>query len=364
MKYGTSKQKYFVFLGSFLLFALVFTNKLFAQSNLIQNDINKMTWLTAGNNTQNAQTLNSTRLGVQTMQNTGIGAGLYQLGLPPAQPGSPAVNPALNVFNTHFVNGFCDPNSPNEGGNGYNCQSSDPALINGDIKLSTLLTGSAYLNPAQIAAANAFVSNVIDPFPSSNFQDPTTMTSTKVLGSTNLQQDLAQALVKEANLSVARQPFVEMINKRTVPAAGPLGITSESIMQTMEREATQRILNPQWMNTMATAYATALKTNPSQAVQYDMAEMQAYLIWLEFERYKQGERIEALLAALLQQQVALGGKGTQLLQQAQSAAQPTSGSSSGSSSNQNQQYNPSNYGPPSSGNPSGSQTPAAAPAGQ
>lgn len=353
MKYRMNMQKVqcFIFLGPIFLFALVFTNKIFAQSNLIQNDISKMPWLTAGNNTQNAQTLNVTRLGVQTMQNTGIGAGLYQLGLPPAAPGSPAVNPALNIFNAHFVNGFCDPSSPNEGGNGYNCQSGDPALVNGDIKISTLLTGSAYLNPAQIAAAKAFVSNVIDPFPTSNFQDPSTMTAAKVLASPNLQQDLAQALVREANLSVARQPFMEMINKRTVPQTGASGITPESMMQTMEREATQRILNPQWMNTMATAYATALKTNPSQAVQYDMAAMQAYLIWLEFERFKQGERIEALLAALLQQQVALSGKGTQLLQQAQSASQPKA--NGGDQNNQNQQYNPENYGPPTPDNPTG-----------
>lgn len=299
----------------------LFSSKMFAaeiSSDLIINDVSAQNYLS--DDDKKAEI--AKRTNVQNAQNFGINAGLYLQNLPTAGsspgPGIPApVNPFLNIVNAHFKNpGFCDQGAQNEGGNGFGSCQADPALAHGDIKISTLLTGSKYTD-TQLKAAQAFVENLVDPFPSDKLQNPVIMTQGLLDSNPELQQEVAKALVEQAALSVARQPFVEMIAKRT-----GAGANNETIMQRMEREAGQRFLNPQWQNSIATAYAAALKNNPQQAVFYDMVALQAYQTWLEFERYKQNERMEALLSGILQQLVSASRKTEEIMKQGKTL-QPT-----------------------------------------
>jgi len=65
----------------------------------------------------------------------------------------------------------------------------------------------------------------------------------------------------------------------------------QSPFELMENEANRRFTDPAWI--------ASLSSTPETGVLRELAIMDSYKIYLEFQRYKQAERLEALLAAML-----------------------------------------------------------------
>lgn len=271
-----------IIVGLSLLFSI---SLLAANSAKVQNDV-KSDLSFLSDEEQAAEI--ARRNAIQELQNKGINANLYQQGLPPISTESGEVDPMQIIIASHF-GGFCDRAAENEGGNNYSCQD-DLLLAHGDIKLSTLLS-SAKFNEDQLKAVKQFVQNIIDPFPTDKLHEKSSINA-EALKDPAKRKEISRELIDEANRSVARQSFAEMISKRMSAGNVP------SVMQKMEKEA-YRYSDPKWQETLKKGYELALKQNPAMAVLYDIAIMDAYRDWLEFERYKQGERIESLLAAQL-----------------------------------------------------------------
>jgi len=175
----------------------------------------------------------------------------------------------------------------------------DSLLENGDIKISSVLFGTAYDGP-RAQAAKDFLTNLFVP-PSAplvanftadlaNVQGGTIAIDTITKDSTLLAK-YAQALSDEATLSAARQSFAEMMARRTV-SSSDAGSISE--MQVMETEAIKRFMNAGWVQKIQNA------TTPLQ-VEQEMAAMQAYQNWMAYQQFRQLERVEALLATLIVQ---------------------------------------------------------------
>lgn len=246
---------------------------------------------------------------------------LYLQGVQPGASGS-TPDAVYNIVANHFTE-FCAPGTP-EATNNPSC-SPDLMFQHGDLKLSSVLSGS-YLDTNRLAAAQNFVSNLIDPFPNTKFQagtypdpktkKPTAITLTRIQNEAQLRQDLANALVNQALLSVARQPFAEMIARRSKSSSSP-----QTQMEILEQQACQRFYDTNWQCNMKIAYLTALNkvdsndTNCSpQSVQpppakpdlvgaamVDMNVQMATNTCLEFERFKQAEVVQSLLAAQIAQ---------------------------------------------------------------
>lgn len=228
--------------------------------------------------------------GVETLQNNGISAGLYSIG-PLAE--DPKVSRALNMVNHHFGS-FCasSPTGPETGGTSGGGCPSDPLLQYGDIKISSLLSGTV-LDATRTTAAQQFLYNLI-PVPDTNFSaliSNGTIDAGNILTTStdsrfpNPTQQFADALTDQAILSMVRQSLGEMIANRTKPDKG------DTTMQIMERVAMQRFFSKDW--------AATLQTLKTEQVAQDQALMQSFQLWMEYQRYRQMERVEALLSAIV-----------------------------------------------------------------
>lgn len=229
---------------------------------------------------------------VQDIQVKGINENLYLQYLTP-QSGN-ATSPYDDLFTNHYY-GACAQSSTNEG-NAANakCQT-DTMLQHGDLKVSSVLDGFVYQNPDREIMARLFVNNLINPFPSEILRDPNSLSADKIKDP-GYRKQVAEALADQAVLSVAREPFAEMVAKRKQVSA----VSNSSMMQVMEKEAAQRFLNAAWQQKMQKNIENALNKNkPEQAVLYEMAMMQAYQNWMVYQQYRQMERVEALLSALV-----------------------------------------------------------------
>lgn len=232
---------------------------------------------------------------INVIQIEGINRGLYQQGLYNDDPAK-SVTPAKELATMHLFS-YCAKSASNENEN-YSCRQ-EPTLQHADIKLSTLLSGFRYgyddeLKVNREDTARIVANNIVEPFPSDKLSAITAISKANV-SDLQARDDIAKALAAQALLSVAREPFAEMIAKRSVVSA-----INQSPMEIMEKEAAMRFLNKVWQKEMSLNITNAKNNKkPEQAVLYEIALMNAYQNWLEYERYRQMERVEALLAATL-----------------------------------------------------------------
>lgn len=215
---------------------------------------------------------------VESLQNKILTQGLYGTTLN-------GMAPADAILTKHFQS-YCASESTFESGS--NC-TADPLLKFGHAKISSILSGTVY-SASREQAAQDFLMNLLDSPEApgvANFSAQVPVDAAKLSADPALKSSYVKALTEEALMSVIRQPFVEMIAKRT---ALPQNAGGQSEMQIMEQQAIQRFMSTDWVNTM--------KQMTPEQVQQDQALMQAYQIWLDYQRYRQMERVEALLSIL------------------------------------------------------------------
>jgi len=257
------------------------------------------------------------RNSVENIQVQGVNRNLYLQGLYSSTPTN-NTTPEREIVVDHFTI-YCAESANNERINYPGKCQFDPRLQHADIKLTTVLSGSRYENERR-NAARLFIDNVIAPFPSEKLSMPSA-TKPEQIASPQSRKGIAESLANEAVLSVAREPFAEMFAKRNSIAE----LNNRSLMEIMEKEAGQRFLNEAWQAEMREAIRVAkADKKPQEAILYELAVMEAYRTWLEYERYRQTERIEALLAATLAFNQRQGLQASGVVQTAQSQGTSTS----------------------------------------
>lgn len=237
---------------------------------------------------------------VLATQNSTVMSDLYGLG---------GLDPTKAIVARHFGGGYCA--TPFETGD---C-ASDPLLQFGDIKFTSLVSGSAFSGP-QASAANAYLANLFVTTAGplvANLQGNGILGVDTIVNNPDLLKKYSQALSDETLLSIARQSFAEMIAKRTVPGTEAGG---QSEMQVMEAEAIKRFMSASWVQMVQNPSTTAAR------LQQEAVLMQAYQNWMAYQQYRQMERIEGLLSALVIQNARVS----------QTVASTISGGSSSSSS--------------------------------
>lgn len=177
-----------------------------------------------------------------------------------------------------------------------NCPS-DPLLQYGDVKMTSILAGTAYDGPRTQAAQDYLTNLFVPPNTplvanfSGDLKDGKLDVAT-VVNDPQLLKKYTQALSDEAVLSAARQSFAQMMARRTV-SSSEAGSISE--MQLMEAEAIKRFMSANWVQMIKKPSTTSLQ------LEQEMVAMQAYQNWMAYQQFRQLERIEALLATLIVQ---------------------------------------------------------------
>lgn len=209
--------------------------------------------------------------------------------------------PQMDFVSKH-ISGYCSPNIAVEA-TAFSCTGQAQNLNNdtysaqllemGDIRTSVLLDPLTYTTVIDLAAQN-FIRNITMPFPTQIFANYITNTAT-FAKNTVQRRNYATYLANQALLGVARYALDEMYGMRlpgsTLGASG--NAASKSIMSVMENEASRRFTDP--------AYASFL-TSPSTdqvALLREIAAMHAFDLWMQYQTYRQNERMTAILSAML-----------------------------------------------------------------
>ncbi len=207
-------------------------------------------------------------------------------------------NPRQEFVDRHLA-GYCSTQFESEVRAG--CQPASGAspedskyLEMGDVKASVLLSPDKYSEFSSLMAQN-LIRTLINPFPDDKIrralQDGTLDTNIDAY---------AELLATQAARGVPLYSFNEMFAMRatgTELGAGGNSAT-HSIMSVMENEFTRRFYNRADLEDILNASST-----DELVVLKEMARMQAADLWLKYLSFRQGERIEALLATGVAQSI-------------------------------------------------------------
>jgi len=108
------------------------------------------------------------------------------------------------------------------------------------------------------------------------------------------QEKLAERVVEQAALSVPISALSELAAKRI-----DQGDNVGSTIQLMAQQSKFRFTNPQWYGAIGSA--------SSEAILREIAHMQAYNIWVQYQQYRMDEQMVALTATLVASQAKLAG---------------------------------------------------------
>ena len=201
--------------------------------------------------------------------------------------------------------------SAESGSTGFVCQPQTGGTANdaqylqmGDVSTYVLLESLVY-TPAVMSAAQTVIQKLVNPLPDGKYKGGVQNSST---------QDFAKRLADHATFSVALNSFNEMFGMRTPDTTlGVSGGAGNSKLSIMQNEASRR-----FEETDSTNF-TAVLSNPSSPVTElgalkQLAAMKAFKLWMDYQRFRQGERIEALLATQLSKYIAVSNEQAALMQ--------------------------------------------------
>lgn len=245
--------------------------------------------------------LNSYLMPMEVQQ---IGNSVYNVGTNYGALGEEITSstPQMDFVSKH-ISGYCSPNISVEA-QYLSCTGQVASLNNdavsaqflemGDIRTSVLLEPSLYTPVIDIAARN-FIRNITMPFPTQIYSNY--ISNGKKFANNDTRKAYANYLASQALLGVARYAMDEMYGMRvagSVMGASDDKAKAQSILGVMENEASRRFTDP--------AYATFLadtQNTDQTAMVRDIAAMQAFQLWMNYQSYKQNERIAMLLSAIL-----------------------------------------------------------------
>lgn len=187
------------------------------------------------------------------------------------------------IYDDH-VNKYCSQQDVDLG----RCsRATDPKLQNADVRADATLNTSSY-NPDQIAAAQAFVNNVVNPMPTQNIPQKWETTS-------HGKTFVAGQYIEQARASVAANSLNAAIAARTpiqgLGTSAMLNKADVSSLELIESLVRGRFESPAWYKMIAGFSIENLFREANK--------MQALRLRMDLDNYKQNERIEALLATQL-----------------------------------------------------------------
>lgn len=193
-----------------------------------------------------------------------------------------------NLFLANHQANYCAPSSGVENfgaETSCNANATDMTKQHGDLRISSLLGPSMYDSNSQ-SLAEEVIRTLTVPFPST---DMTELLATGLTKNKDIST-FTTIMAKHAAINAARNSLNEIYAARL-----PTTINTsrkDSLISIMESEAQRRFQDPnnEW-------YTTVQKSS-DQALLRELVHMEAYRLWTDYYRYRQNERVEALLAVM------------------------------------------------------------------
>jgi len=263
---------------------------------------------TTANTINNLVSLSTNAILAKSVQD--IGFGLYLQGTTISFAGQTVIqgsssNPQSDMVSYHQQS-FCSKNITAEK-TGLSCQASfgndSSAMELGDIKAGSLLMPVIYDQYMDIAAQQ-FIRNLVQPFPANTWNMALENSSNVITNGDNIKrQAYATALAQQALYNVARYSLNNSYATRLATESfndynTAVSSSSQSTLSIMQNEATK------WYDQVDFTQTAAGQNFATEAAFLQaMAQMQSFQLWMGFQQYKQLERIETLLAAMLSNSV-------------------------------------------------------------
>ena len=194
----------------------------------------------------------------------------------------------------------------------YTNNATNPAMID----ISTLLN-PARLTLAEQAVVQQLIINITNPTPtkmSTSLSQALNGTPVPLDSSTPPSLEVPQKIefvqrqMSQALFSVPQRALYEVMAARLPIPDAPNG---ESLIQILENESTWRMQTPAWFASLA--------VTPAEGVLREIAQMDAMRLWLQYQQYRQEERIEVLMATMVAAQAQMVNQMLALQQAAQNA---------------------------------------------
>lgn len=190
---------------------------------------------------------------------------------------------------------YCSPDTAIPG---QPCTQTDPTLANADIQISSLLSASTIPDSEQglDLAARVFTRNMVG----ANTTKFNNLQFSDVQGPNKDKSKVsayATGLLNAAIMSIPTFSFAEMYANRKTNA-GYVDVQNPdaqpSSLMSYLGQVSGRMQDKKWVDNV-------IKTTDALALQRKQIFMQAEQLFMDYQRYRQGERIEALLSALITQ---------------------------------------------------------------
>lgn len=163
----------------------------------------------------------------------------------------------------------------------------DPSMQNADVRADSTLNTSSYTSD-QIAAAQAFVNNVVNPMPTQNIPknwESTSQGKTFVAGQ-YIEQARASVAANSLNASIAERTPIQGLG-----SAAMLNKADVSEMELIESQVRGRFESPAWYKMIASLSL--------ENMMREVVKIRALQAQMDLNNYRRNERIEALLATNL-----------------------------------------------------------------
>lgn len=165
-------------------------------------------------------------------------------------------------------------------------------FISGDVSNFYLINPGILIHNYNLTKANISsdqaqqaVSILTDPFPAVN-EDLRSKLKFGGIGLTGAEKEnLVEQVAYGSAMGLTTSAFGDIIARRT-PAAG----TDQSVMEVMANYSKQRFTDPEWYKSLGAA--------SDSAILREIAHMQAYSIWVDYQHFRVSEQQMALLASL------------------------------------------------------------------
>lgn len=139
-------------------------------------------------------------------------------------------------------------------------------------------------DPQEDALASFAVKTMIDPLPSNKLNE---LLSGEDINKPEVQQKIANLIAAQAPITLAKNSLNEIIAKRAK-------LNEESSMIKIMKDESSRRLKSDWMEN--------IKDSPTNHLLLELLQIEAFKLWVDYHKFLQTERLEALVATLLASQ--------------------------------------------------------------
>jgi hypothetical protein len=145
----------------------------------------------------------------------------------------------------------------------------------------------------QSSIAKTVTRTITDPFPDNKLN--TLLSDPGQAKEADNQKTMANIIAARAGITLAQNTFNEIMSKRHPDSSG-----NNSIIKTIYDESHRRVIDPTWIDN-----TSKLST---ESLLLELLQIEAFKLWMDYYKFTQNERIEALLAALVANQINSAGK--------------------------------------------------------